>query len=68
MNNTHIKSNILPALAKNIIKAQGIGLSLNNYDRTIKVNKDNLRNHNIRYNNIISILNDLKNFAIEDEN
>ena len=65
-NNTPIKTRYIPYSIKNHVKAPSICLSSTEYDhQVIKVNKG-FSGNNIKYNNIVSNLNDLKNFGFED--
>ena len=67
-NNTPIKTRYIPCSTKNHVKAPSICLSSTEYEnQMIKVNKAS-KGNNIKYNNIISNLSDLKNFGFEDGN
>ena len=64
-NNTPIKKRYLPCSTKNNIKAPNICLSSNDNELNKKTSKAIIK-QNINYNKIISNLNDLKNFALDD--
>ena len=66
-NNTPLKTRCIPCLTKYQTKAPSLSLSSTDYDQLMKIKKDSARN-TLKYNNIISNLNDLRNIGIEDGN
>ena len=65
-NNTPIKTRYIPYSKKNRVKAPSICLSSTEYDhKVIKLNKG-FNGNNMKYNNIVSNLNNLKNLGFED--
>ena len=66
-NNTPIKTRYIPCTTKNHTKAPSVGSHLLDHELITKNNKAP-NALNIKYNNIISNLNDLKNFGLDDGN
>ena len=66
-NNTPLKTRCIPCLTKYQTNAPSLSLSSTDYDQLMKMKKDSARN-TLKYNNIISNLNDLRNIGIEDGN
>ena len=66
-NNTPIKTRYIPITTKNHIKAPSVGSPPTDNEQVAKTNKAP-NTLSIKYNKIISNLNDLKNFGLDDGN